>query len=145
MTLSEMLDLPREERSKLLRAIPLTREYVFGCLDGCFIQHIHRVITRCGGVWRDEYCHPGLAVVATFRTSAGMRACTLDLIHWQNCQTRENYTVGLPGEDEIIESLMLDETFARTSVVPALCFEEVSFLGPEVRRSRPLHPIYVGR
>ena len=129
MRLSEILDLPREERSRYLAAMPLTREYVFGCLDQCHVQFVKRTITRNGGVYRAEYATPGVAFVATFRSFRGMRKCTLDLIHWQN--------VG-----EAVSALLLDETFARFSPVPALEFEVVNAIHPgPVRTSRPRHPV----
>ena len=145
MNISQILDLPREERSRWLRAIPLTREYVFGCLEEDAIRFIRRTIVRCGGTWREEYCPPGLAVVATFRTPAGMRAATLALIHWQNESLRTRYDQGEMAAawwGEPIENLMIDETFAHFSAVPALSFEIVNMITiGEIKTRRPNHPI----
>ena len=135
MNLSQMLDLPKEIRSKYLAAIPTTRSYDLHCAEQNQIHFIRRVITRNGGVWRETYHHFGLTITATFRSTSGMRQATLQIIHHFNQDTRKNNDAAF--SDYMLQDLMLDETFARTSSVPALSFEVVSSLGA----FRPRHPI----
>lgn len=139
MNLRAMLDLPKAERSIYLAALPLTRCYVFGCLDECNIKFIRRVITRNGGVWRELYAPPGLAVTATYRTWNGMMAGTRALVHWQNESIR-HVDAGLPENQW--SHLLLNDDFGLIPDIPALKFEisNCIHVGPAKVRA-PSHPI----
>lgn len=144
LNVSQMLDLPKEQRSIFLRALPLTREYVFGCLEHWDIRHIRRVITRNGGVYREIYCTPGLAVSATFRTYAGMMQATRDLVHWLNARLRKSWSEGLLSCSEgHLTELLYDEEFAHRGAVPALTFEIVNAIDYSLPLTshRPAHPV----
>ena len=83
MRLSQMLDLPVEERRLYLHALPLTRVYVADCLETSAIKHIRRLITRHGGVYRECYRYPGVFWVMTFRKHGQMLACIRAIAAWE--------------------------------------------------------------
>lgn len=140
-TIREMLDLPKAERSAYLAKIPLTRTYVFGCLEGWDIRHIRRVVTRHGGTYRMEYHYPGLAVIATFRTHRGLLACGRDLAEWMNKAIRESEP---PDSPWLADMLYSPEDIGQPcDGPPALRFETISYL--QWGSNEPntgFHPIY---
>lgn len=139
MNIATMLDLPKAERSRYLAAMPLTRCYVFGALDQCFIKHVRRVITRHGGTWSELYAMPGLAVTATFRSHAGMMAATRELVHWLNRYERAAHR----AMDMCYEPCLYTEDFGTIATVPALRFEITNAIDRHrpVRITKPTHPI----
>lgn len=145
MNISQMLNLPREQRSKLLAALPLTRCYVFGCLELSSIHFTRRTIVRNGGTWRELYAPPGLAVTATFRSYSGMMQATRALAHWLNESIRKAHTdiYGFRAghEPEVEWSLLYNDDFGNGGPsVPALSFEIVNAIQPISTRHRA-HPI----
>lgn len=143
MNLSEMLDLPPDERRPYLHALPLTRTFVFGCMEGHDIRHIRRVLTRSGAVFREVYRFPGVYWVATFRDHEGRRRATEELVSWMNEALRESARLhGHLSEDEIAD-LLYTTDFAQTGDVPVFRFEKdiwIDHRQPQVI-TRHSHPI----
>lgn len=123
ITMGQMLDLPKEERSKYLAMMPLTRTYVYNCIEGNLIMHIRKVIMRHGGIFREEYHYPGLSMTATFRDKKSMIACSCALAEWEN----EGIKMGLPRPQDY-EGLLADPLTYGTEHKdpPALCFSIVN-------------------
>lgn len=144
ITVSQMLDLPRDERSRYLRAMPLTRTFVFDCLEPWHIRHVRRVITRHGGVYREVYAAPGVFFVATFRAHRGLLACARDVAAWLNDQAKTEYAaadaLGLDLPDSCLSVTATDVAKSHGDV-PALAFERIGLGGASVR---PAHPIMGG-
>lgn len=142
MTLTEMLDLPRAERSRHLAAIPLTVGYTFWAMEDASIRFVRRTIVRHGGTYRECYRMPGVFWVATFRDQKGMRRCTTALVKWLNDGLRKSQHLHehlTPEEFE--EMLYSSASFPTREVVPSLAFEKDVWITAERRVVSGFHPI----
>lgn len=142
-TIGEMLDLPKNERSRYLAKLMVTRTYVFDVMERAPIHFIRKTIVRCGGVYRECYRNPGVYWVATFRDQRSMQRCTRVLTRWLNRQLRESAELHghlLPSE---VEEMMYGPTFGEGfHDVPALEFTRDVWIGSQPRRvTTGFHPV----
>lgn len=143
-TVREMLDLPREERSRYLAVLPLTRTFVFGAMEESSIKFFRRMIVRHGGTYRECYRTPGLYWVATFRTPRGLRECTLAIVRSLNAELRKSAELhGHLLPEEVDEMMVTSRDVAQNhGDVPALSFERDVWIGDRPRRRESgFHPI----
>jgi len=144
MNVSELLDLPKAERSRYLRMFPTTRTFVFHCMEPHEIQFVRRMITRYGGIYREVYCRPGVYWVATFRTHRARIECTAALVAWLNKALMATHEMHRCLTDaEIEEMRYTSESIAHTGDVPAIKYEIVNAIQihEPVTTKTPNHPI----
>lgn len=131
MTVREMLDLPPEERSRYLAAIPLTISYTMDCLDGQYVLDFRHILLDHGGVYREVYGPYGMYWVVTFKTQADMRACTRALVDWLNEELETSHALHHHITREDLDEMRYHTaTFARPEKVPALEYEIVDAINP---------------
>lgn len=140
-TVSQMLDLPKQERSRYLAALPFTRTKAFWAMEGCHHKFIRRLMRKHGGIWRENYCMFGLSMVATFRNIAGMNGFAKDVCDWYNADLRKSHELhGHIKEEELADLLWKPSEFwMQAADVPALEFGVENFLGDEPRIYRTNH------
>lgn len=143
LSISAMMDLPKQERSKYLAMLPLTRTFVYGCLEYWCIRSIRKMIVRHGGTFREEYWFPGLSVTATFRDHKSMVAASRALAEWEN----DGIKKGLPRPQDY-EGLLNDpETYGTEHKAPpalTFCIVDGIHHNRPVRVYKMNHPVKGG-
>lgn len=131
---SEMMDLPREERSRYLAALPLTRSKSFWAMDGCQHKFVRRLLVRHGAIFREHYCMWGLSVTATFRTQRGMNGFAKDFCKWHNDQVRATNAEEAGLDEETLQDRLWNSTefwMGEIQAPPALTFAVENHLGDQ--------------
>lgn len=118
LTLRKMLDLPREERTRLLAKIPCSSVYMIPPMDE--LWQIRRIIHEHGGVWSETY-HPQYAALrATYPDHVRKREADEALVVWLNAGVLAYFEQNYPdaSEAEISEVMYTKDSLVGVCAVP---------------------------